>query len=387
MNAGKTLQELAIEVQRQKTSKRDFIATTTELGVYTPNRGEYGIGETVLDLPKIGNFPINPYTHNQLATHLGIPKTYYDRLRTSVPDLFDTNVNTLLRMTPPDKSGRPERRFVRTLDGRVRAFLSDTYRPIDNSAMIDPLLEELSTYPGLQIDSSQITETRFYLKVSSPRLMGEVKVGDEVQLGLLIQNSEVGRGRWKSMPFIKRLVCINGMIMEEYSQQRNHSGRRLGYGGGSEFEPEDAMAYFSDETLEAENHAFFLRVRDSMREIMSGNVLNRLLEKMRFAAGVTLQNPEAAIEVVSAKASLNEEEQSGILRHLIEGGDLSMWGFANAITAAADSATHDYDRNTELQVLGGRIIDLDKTEWREIVEAKPSGKRARTSSLATVATV
>lgn len=45
-----------------------------------------------------------------------------------------------------------------------------------------------------------------------------------------------------------------------------------------------------------------------------------------------------------------------------------MWGVANAVTAEANQAT-DYDRATELEQAGGKLIELPKEEWREILAA------------------
>jgi len=63
---------------------------------------------------------------------LGIPAGYLRRMREQQPALLDANINTWL-------SEAPQRRFlVRTLRGEdggpgiARAFLSDSYRIVDN---------------------------------------------------------------------------------------------------------------------------------------------------------------------------------------------------------------------------------------------------------------
>ena len=47
-------------------------------------------------------------------------------------------------------------------------------------------------------------------------------------------------------------------------------------------------------------------------------------------------------------------EASGILGHLAAGGNLSRWGFANAVTRYAQDV-ESYDRATELEKLGGKL--------------------------------
>jgi hypothetical protein len=57
-----------------------------------------------------------------------------------------------------------------------------------------------------------------------------------------------------------------------------------------------------------------------------------------------------------------------VLRALVEGGDLSMWGLANAVTSlAADAPT--YDRSTELESIGGQMLALPPAAAREMVAA------------------
>jgi len=55
-----------------------------------------------------------------------------------------------------------------------------------------------------------------------------------------------------------------------------------------------------------------------------------------------------------------------VLRHLIVEGDPSAYGIVNAVTHASQDV-EDYDRATELEALGGKLIDLPPSEWRSVV--------------------
>jgi len=72
--------------------------------------------------------------------------------------------------------------------------------------------------------------------------------------------------------------------------------------------------------------------------------------------------------VLGKATSLRVDEQSSVLRHLIEGGDLSRWGLANAVTRAA-ADVESYDRSTELEAIGGAVVDLPAAQWKVIAEA------------------
>ena len=75
-----------------------------------------------------------------------------------------------------------------------------------------------------------------------------------------------------------------------------------------------------------------------------------------------------AVEALSNRLSLTQDEQSSVLRHLIEGGDLSQYGLINAVTRTAEDAK-SYDRATELEMAGATVLDLKPTEWRDLALA------------------
>ena len=69
------------------------------------------------------------------------------------------------------------------------------------------------------------------------------------------------------------------------------------------------------------------------------------------------------------KFNLDDTEKSGVLQHLIKGGDLSQYGLSNAVTAMS-ADVEDYDRASDLERVGGQIIELPKSDWHTISVAK-----------------
>jgi hypothetical protein len=214
VKVGRTLQELAVEIERQSTSKRDFIVDTSEhLTMLTTSDG------SELHVAGSDEFGVRPLAHEQIADYLDIPRKFYRRLRDAHPALLDRNVNALLRH-------EPKRRMVRTLDGHVRAFLSDRYRQLDNDELAEAILPVLGEIPDVQFPSTEITETRLYIKAVAPRVIGEVRKGDFVQAGVVVSNSEVGVGALLVQPLVYRLVCTNGMIADT-ATRCYHVGRQV----------------------------------------------------------------------------------------------------------------------------------------------------------------
>ena len=94
-----------------------------------------------------------------------------------------------------------------------------------------------------------------------------------------------------------------------------------------------------------------------------------LTEKMRKTMSVALTgDPAKSVEVLADRYLLNERERAGVLRQLIAGGDLSGYGLVNAVTHYSEEID-DYDRATEFEALGGKLIELPRKEWEALAQA------------------
>lgn len=342
MNKGISLTELAREIERQKDAKHDLIASTGVLTMEHPDLLTVNGGE---------GYGINATAHSQIAARLKIPAAYYERMKVEAPSLLATNVNEWFHR-------KPEKRLVRTLDDNVRAFLSDRYQRIDNAEIAEIALPVLAKIPEVRIVSCQITEHRLYIQAVSPRVEGTVKKGDVVQAGVIISNSEIGMGSVSVLPMLWRLICLNGAVMQDAGFKAYHVGRRI----------EDLAELWADDTRKADDRAVLLKVRDMVGKAVDESTFNERVDRMR---GLTDQrvtgNPVKVVEVLSKKLGVNEDEQGGILRSLIEGGDLSAWGVMNAVTAQAHAA--QYDRAVEFEAAGGQLLNLPSTEWERLLQA------------------
>ncbi|MBP3370839.1 MAG: DUF932 domain-containing protein, partial [Clostridia bacterium] len=141
MKQGRTLQELAIEIDRQARTKKDFLVDTSEMSV-VPN--DNGVTFSVRGM--MSGFGINDIAHSQIGQYLEIPARYYERMRTESPELLSHNINHWLH-----NQGGGERRMLRTLDGNLRAFLSAKYRRIDNMEIAETVLPIISRMEGAKV--------------------------------------------------------------------------------------------------------------------------------------------------------------------------------------------------------------------------------------------
>jgi hypothetical protein len=348
MKTGRTLQDLALELTRRENAKRDFIVSEAAMSL-----SEDGSNFTISNDSDIINFNTSDLFHRQIGSVLNIPAKYYDLCRRDFPALLSENVNGWF--------GRNNTRHtVRTLDGTARAFLSDRYRRIDNYEIAQNVLPIIAEMQGARVESCEVTDNRMYLKVVNTRLEAEIAKGDVVQAGLVISNSEVGLGSVSVQPLIYRLVCTNGMIAADSGQRKYHIGRQN----------EEAWELFSDETLQADDTAFMLKLADIVRTAVDAAMFAVIVNKLRESTKINFTAPIAdVVELTSKQYGFSKNENDGILQHLIEGGDLSLYGLSNAVTRTA-SDSESYDRATALEGIGYQIITMPPQTYKMLNESR-----------------
>ncbi len=353
MKSGRSLVNLAQELERQLARKQDLVVPSALLQCRTDEGGDL----KMLVEARTGEveYGVNSLARHQLADKLKIPFAYFERMRHEQPALLDSNVNTWLRTDG-------DRRMIRTLDGTVRAVLSDRYRRLDNFDLAENVLPILHRLEGARFESVELTETKMYLKVVTPRVEYEVAPGDIVQAGIVISNSEVGCGTLSVQPLIFRLVCRNGLIAPDRALRKTHVGRALQSN-------DESVNVYRDDTLAADDRAFFLKVRDVVEAALSEATFRQVALKFQKTREIPLTgDPVKTVEVLANRYTLNETERSGVLRHLIVEGDLSAYGLVNAVTHYSQEV-EDYDRATEFEALGGRLIDLPAKDWKDLAQA------------------
>lgn len=337
MKHGRSVTDLRAEIERQHRSKQDYIINTNQMKMdnnYIVFTDTDGSGEE--------DFPLTEVAHRQLAEYAGIPAKYYDRMKLQAPDLLAENVNHWF-------GTYNQNRLVRVLDHNVRAFLSDRYMVLDNydlSQIVVPILAERQA----RIVSAEITETHLYIQAIFWEIEGEVKRDDIIKAGIIIRNSEVGLGAVRIEPLLYRLKCENGMIANDFAMKKFHLGSKKDGGEG------DIYQLLSDETKMLDSKATLMKVRDILSAVVTEEIFhNKLLPVVQRAMGIPIDNPIRAIENVTNKYSLTEDEHNAVLKNTYQ-NEMSLWGIANAVTQYANSDKVKYDRTIQLQEIGWDML-------------------------------
>lgn len=363
MKTGRSLEELAAEIVRQQNAKRDFVASTKNMEMIVHEHDGEKIARPRLSFGD-NDVAINDLAHDQIGEHLKIPSKYYDKMRFEAPTLLANNVNEWFKKYPAD-------RMVRTMDDRARAFLSSKYRPLENGDLAEAVLPTLLD-AKLDIVSCEITEKRLYIKAVDPSIQRDIPKGAKMGDGshhifdtlcpaITIGNSEVGFGSLYVECGTLTRACTNLAFFSQRGLKKYHIGGKHEIG-------EELYRLLSDETRKATDKAVWMQIRDTVKNAFDEARFDALCEEIKGAAVQPIDNVIRTVELTSRRFGINETSQNSILQHLIKGADLSRYGLSNAITRAAEDMAN-YDDATQFEKLGGTILELPQSEWKELVAA------------------
>ncbi|MCP4144862.1 MAG: DUF932 domain-containing protein [bacterium] len=367
MQTAMKLENLLETVIHQTRTKEDLLVPTGQVEVIQDSGSPIlTVGAGALELSR--SFDITETAHAQIAARLKIPVKYYHRLMADHPDLLWAQVNELFKR-------EPESRMLRTLDGKLRAFLSNSYRRLDNDIVLEHALPSIVQGDlETKLLSSNVTDKKMYMKVLFPddRLAQEIGktadgTPDIVRPGFILRNSEIGQGSLSIDGFFYRSFCENGCHfggINTMNFKRSHLGGRL-------IEGVD-YSIMSDETRAAEDKALVSQTADVMRALASPELAQKMGDKLRATKDTTLVvNPVDAIEVLAKDVGLRQDEKDSVLESFIKDRDYSLWGAVNAVTEQANnSETCSYDRATELEEIGGKMLSMGGRQWDKIALAE-----------------
>lgn len=337
-----------------------------------PQITEHGVTEAMIEAR---------YTRTawrQVADRLRIPLQYLDRLAG-----MENPVGPILAaLSISDLAMADERRamyrFVNTDEGYfLRAVLSDRYRAIDNDAALQAIVAGLGDN-GLNLGDCEVTGDvtmdRLRLRIAVPavalavpelladyRMPYSLRPGNPIHAradvgetppvlwaGVEITNSETGQGAFSVAPRAVIQVCRNGLT-RAVDFRRAHIGVHL----------EEGTIDWSAETQETAMRLISSQVRDAVATYISPEYLQNTVEEMRVAKTWQVADTPAAVEAVQVRLGLTEGERNAVFELFAAGGDRSVLGLGQAVTAAAQLA-EDGDRQSELESKFWEIVEAPR---------------------------
>ena len=124
--------------------------------------------------------------------------------------------------------------------------------------------------------------------------------------------------------------------------------------------------------LAADDRAFLLKIRDTVLTAVNEANFSRVVEMMQEAANAKMNtaNVPEVVRLASRDFGITDEEHPGVLQHLIEGRDLTLYGLANAVTRYSQDV-ENYDRASKLEEIGYQVMTMSPKLFQAINQMQP----------------
>lgn len=324
------------------------------------------LGGKIAVVEDSGAIPINRTTLTQIADKLGVPTKYLSSLRErGQGSLADHNVTTLLQAD--------DRNFLlRTLadqsGSRVRAFLSDGYRVLDNADLFFCAAE---TFTEKQ---AEVWQARlwgdgdgFEVFGVASKIRGQVRLdrpfdpgdgwlsrwkgteGDVQNAAVRISNSETGTGGLNVRFCIFTRICANFCIWGNTVSQV-HLGRRR----------EEEGLILSEDTQAMESELVWKKVRNAIRTAFDPVRFQAYIDRLDGLTQQVIPEPGVAVGNVVKAFGITEERKAAILAGILGTGDRSRYGLIQAVTGAAHLADRQggADEASHLEEVGSQLVTM-----------------------------
>jgi hypothetical protein len=399
-NKDGTLMDLMRTVQDQSARSADFLANTNNLQFQTTVNDE-GRNAPVVIMEAHKGMPtthlrVNDVAFDQIAGKADIPTRTARRLRDEYPRELDGLVRAIW-----DKENEP--RMVRSfLDpngtdgltmGTARAFVSDRFKTFDNVHLLEAALPQLMESDAQwQVVRGKVTDKQMFIELKSEVITADAAaraanphhnnnvmqltehtrelngtnrtVGDVMALAIRLRNSEVGLGSIQVSQMLMTLACLNGMQTGNTYRSAHLTSAR----GDAEF-----ARMLKDDTIEADNHALKLKLRDLIGAYADRDQFETLIDKFVVARGELIAvSPQQAVENLGGILKLTKPQTASVLDGLMQtiqqdgyaGHAISKATIINAVTAVQHSVSPD--NMNEWQVMGGKVLDLPASQWNVV---------------------
>lgn len=341
--------------------REDYASPSIQARVL-PYEGETGERYAV----RLGNesplvFPMTDYANEQFNNRYAGLNTFAGTLhKMNLDGEYVQTVNELLRADD-------RQMVVRTIQPNghrvARAFVSDMYKPIDDSLLVPSMLEIMGdntdTWKSI---GGQVTDTNSYFNFVTRSPITELNVNNKVRpvhIGVRYSNSEVGRGYAQFCCGFFDSYCQNGCWFGQTivaDVKYMHKGTKITTHFGQIFE---------ERIQQIEQAQIKGLIVDATRLVCQGTFIPKIktLIESSLERKITVANKAEFIKQAAKSVGLTGSQQESVLMHY-EGGDN-----AYAVQAAITRLAHDastYDERVNLEEAGGKIISMNDRQWKSI---------------------
>lgn len=327
---GIALEEFIENVLKDSSGKHDFNVKTSQLkmspqGMFTTKPMEGSEGFSL-------EFDDNGFS--QVCTKIEVPELYKYAQRLYVQgqtarlsSLFNYHLDEFAS-TNGDKEW-----WVRSKDGKCRAFMSDRYGIYDNDFISDILYENFGNR-NVDVVGQSFSDSYMNCRIrllDSYYNAGTKQKDDPLYMGIHITNSEIGLSSISMSLVVYRLVCTNGLIREEKSQIL----RQKHIGNGIESR---------DEIAERLTLAFEYAEKNG----------RGMMEEFSETQHETIEMPMENIQYLSRSRGYSQKFTESVEQNFLEEKNNTRYGLINAFTASARNL--NFEQRLDVEKFAGSLI-------------------------------
>ncbi|MGA9471740.1 MAG: hypothetical protein WBV36_04710 [Terriglobales bacterium] len=252
-----------------------------------------------------------------------------------------------------------KRHLVRTLNGEVRGFLSDSYRRLDSRPIIEAFVTGVQRLGALPYKGI-VSDTKVAIQAILPEVFDAAIPGEVIAFVLSLENSDFGNGALSLRVGALRIWCDNLAIFTEDMRQI-HLGRRL-----------DENVVFSQRTYELDTRTTVSALEDIINVQLNREGLKRRMELLSVTAKKAV-DPQAAMKLLKDALGVGQAQQvidaykSADVEMLPAGNDV--WRLSNAISWIGRQEK-DGEKRLELMKLAGRVLLPEKGDIIPLAKAE-----------------
>jgi len=288
---------------------------------------------------------------HQATDRVGIPWSYVDRIRVLKDDklrkddhwgprLLAENLDVLYNHS--DKKV-----LLRSIEGRVRAVLSNSFKRLDSGPLIEAFAEVVQEVGAIPYEG-YVSDTKIGLQAIIPKIYEPIK--DEIMAyGVSFENSDFGNGALNVAVFLLRLQSMAGMIGPD-KLRRVHLGKRL-----------DEETFWSDETSKLDIATVCSGVKDLVRNSLSPERIEAMQLLIYEASLALLGEDGGKLSLTELQKYLTKSELDRAMAKFNEADIVTLppgntvWRMSNAVAWLAGEEK-DNERKLELQKAAGKLL-------------------------------
>ena len=288
---------------------------------------------------------------HQATDRAGIPWSYVDRIRILKDDKTRKDDNWGPRLLAENLSalyGHSDKKvLLRSIEGQVRAFLSNSFKRLDSGPLIDAFAQVVQEVGAIPYEG-YVSDTKIGLQAIVPKVYEPIK--DEIMAyGVSFENSDFGNGALNVAVFLLRLRSMAGMIGPD-KLRKVHLGKRL-----------DEETFWSDETSKLDIATVCSGVKDLVRNSLSPERIEAMQLLIYESSLESINEGRGKLSLEELKKYLTKAEVDRVMAKFNEADIVtlppgnSLWRMSNAVAWLAGEEA-DSERKLELQKAAGRVL-------------------------------